>query len=91
MHVEADPSSEASKPGVRLATMHRLKGLEFPVVLLAGIQKGQVPLDVAVDPFADEASRQDHDLQERCLLYVAATRARDELVVTGFGEKCSYL
>jgi mRNA-degrading endonuclease RelE of RelBE toxin-antitoxin system len=84
MQVEKDPESEASRPGIRLATMHRLKGLEFSRVLLAGVQDGLLPLTVPGDP-ADAESRQQHELQERCLLYVAATRARDELVITGFG------
>ena len=33
----------------------------------------------------------DHELQERCLLYVAMTRARDELVITGFGNPSPFL
>ncbi len=69
---------------VRVATMHRLKGLEFPCILLAGVQRGEVPYELRDAP--DEAAREDHELQERCLFYVAASRARDELVVCGFGE-----
>lgn len=82
--IEKDPESEASQPGIRLATMHRLKGLEFSRVLLAGVQDGSMPLKVGGDP-ADAEGRDRHELQERCLLYVASTRARDELVITGFG------
>jgi superfamily I DNA/RNA helicase/mRNA-degrading endonuclease RelE of RelBE toxin-antitoxin system len=88
--VERDPKSESEQPGVRLATMHRLKGLEFSRVLLCGVQEGNVPLDVPGDP-ADSESRQRHELQERCLLYVAATRARDELAVCGFGSPSPFL
>lgn len=77
------------KPGVRLASMHRMKGLEFTRVLLAGVNEGVVPL--VVDDAGDEASRADHEKQEKCLLYVAATRARDYLVVTGFGRKSRWL
>lgn len=84
VQVERDPESEASKPGVRVATLHRLKGLEFSRVLLAGVQDGFIPLEVQGDP-ADSESRQQHELQERCLLYVAVSRARDELVISGFG------
>lgn len=83
--VEVDLASEAQQPGVRVATMHRLKGLEFPHVILAGVQEGQVP-PVAHSEAADETSAEDHELQERCLLYVAMTRARDDLVITGFGR-----
>jgi len=60
-------------PGVRLATMHRVKGLEFPRMLLAETSTSAAP------------SAPPDDLAERCLRYVAATRARDELVVVGFG------
>ena len=63
-------------PGIRLATMHRVKGLEFAHMLLAGIDKGQVPL-VRDEGLASEETQ----TRERCLLYVAATRARDSLLV----------
>lgn len=85
-----DPESEAAEAGVRLSTMHRLKGLEFPRVIIAGVQEGIVPLSLHGDP-ADLEGRQRHDLQERCLFYVAVTRARDELVITGFGQPSSFL
>jgi hypothetical protein len=75
--------------GVRLATMHRIKGLEFPCVLIAGITAGTMPLDLK--SLADETARKDHLDTERRLLFVAATRARDELVVTGFGTESEFL
>jgi superfamily I DNA/RNA helicase len=75
--------------GIRLATMHRAKGLEFPCVLIAGVHEGSVPL--ALRSYADEMVRKDHLDTEKRLLFVAATRARDELVVTGFGTKSPLL
>ena len=87
--VEADSEIGLGQHCVQLATMHRMKGLEFSRVLLAGVQDGQVPLTLQELP--DEASRQDHELQERCLLYVALTRARDEVVVMGFGSPSPFL
>jgi superfamily I DNA/RNA helicase len=75
--------------GIRLATMHRAKGLEFPCVLIAGVHEGSVPL--ALRSYADETARKDHLDTEKRLLFVAATRARDELVVTGFGTKSPLL
>jgi superfamily I DNA/RNA helicase/plasmid maintenance system killer protein len=90
-HVEIKKNARLASPGIRLATMHRLKGLEFKRVLLAGVQEGQVPLKLSDASFADDASREDHDRRERCLFYVATTRARDELVVTGFGRRSSFL
>lgn len=80
--VEKDPEQEAKKGGVRLATMHRMKGLEFSRVLLAGMGNGLAPAEVA--QAGDELATRDRIMQQRCLVYVAATRARDELVVTGF-------
>lgn len=83
--VEKDSEPDNARKGVRIATMHRLKGLEFPRLLLAGIQVGTMPLEFALKNASDEAERSAQELRERCLLYVASTRARDELVITGFG------
>jgi superfamily I DNA/RNA helicase/mRNA-degrading endonuclease RelE of RelBE toxin-antitoxin system len=82
--LKRDAETTAATPGVRLATMHRMKGLEFPRVVLASVQDGMVPLRSPVD-VADPAESAARESQERCLFYVASTRARDELVVTGFG------
>jgi superfamily I DNA/RNA helicase len=82
VRTEADAGLPAG--AVRLATMHRMKGLEFARVLLAGVQDGTMPQQVEA---ADEGARAEHELQERCLFYVASSRARDELVVTGFGRR----
>lgn len=87
--VEKDPEAEQTQPGVRLATMHRMKGLEFSRVLLVGVQEGAVPLDL--DRAVDEVSAEARELRERCLFYVACTRARDELVVTGYGGVSRFL
>lgn len=70
---------------IRLATMHRVKGLEFPCVLVAGVHAGEVPLERK--SYADERERLEHLESGRRLLFVAATRARDELVITGFGQR----
>lgn len=77
--------------GVRLATMHRAKGLEFTRVVIAAVQDGYMPMRLGEGRFADEAARVAHLDGERRLLYVAATRARDALVVTGFGEVSEFL
>jgi superfamily I DNA/RNA helicase len=89
LKIERDPASEAKIPGVRLATMHRLKGLEFSRVILAGVQAGKMPLKAG--DYADHASLEDHELRERCLLYVACTRARDDLVIVGYGQPSPFL
>ena len=76
--------------GVRLATMHRVKGLEFPAMILAGINARYMPLPVPGLP-DDPASKADHEDRERALLFVAATRARDLLVVTSWGAASPFL
>lgn len=82
---------EGLGPGVRLATMHRLKGLEFPKILIAGVNSGVVPLRVPGMEDWDETTRAEHEVNERSLLYVAGTRARDELVVTAYGKASPFL
>lgn len=90
--VEIETESDADAgPGVRLATMHRIKGLEFPRVFIAGIQEGTMPLVLGPDELPDDGAREEHEERERLLLFVAATRARDELVISGFGKKSPLL
>ncbi|WP_026926599.1 3'-5' exonuclease [Granulicoccus phenolivorans] len=64
-------------------TMHRAKGTEFAKVLLMGVSKQNLPKVYGNLP-AEELD--DAVLRERALLYVAASRARDELVVSYAGE-----
>ena len=77
--------------GVRIASMHRVKGLEFPRMLLVGVQRGTMPYEDAAYTTRDDTARALYDESERKLLYVAATRARDVLVVTGHGERSSLI
>ncbi|GAA1038386.1 UvrD-helicase domain-containing protein [Streptomyces murinus] len=92
------PASEIGREGprdtdtVRIGTMHRFKGLEFQRVFLAGISDGLVPHQ-RIETF--RLSNPDRYRQEeqraRSLLFVAATRARDELVVSWHGHSSRYL
>ena len=59
---------------VRLMTLHGSKGLEFPVVFLAGLNAGTLPYEHAYDAGNRE--------EERRLFYVGITRAREELVLS---------
>ena len=83
-HQILDRGRERPDGGVRLATMHRVKGLEFPVMILAGLNTRTMPLRIA-SPGDDPAAQADHEERERSLLFVAATRARDRLIVSGWG------
>ncbi|WP_166784106.1 3'-5' exonuclease [Cryobacterium suzukii] len=62
-------------------TMHTAKGMEFSRVLLFDISEGSFPSPWVMKGLSPE-DREDAMLRERSLLYVAASRARDELVVT---------
>ncbi|MFX4271937.1 UvrD-helicase domain-containing protein [Propionibacteriaceae bacterium Y1685] len=65
-------------------TMHRAKGTEFSRVLLFGVNDRSVPISMGEYTWSDE-DKHDALLRERSLVYVAATRARDELVCSWSG------
>ncbi|WP_405959939.1 AAA family ATPase [Streptomyces sp. NBC_00024] len=72
--------------GVRLATMHAMKGLEFRCVAVLGASASAVPFAREVTPVSVDALQHDSDLlRERCLLFVACTRAREALAVSWSG------
>jgi superfamily I DNA/RNA helicase len=73
--IETDGES-LDRTKVRLGTMHRVKGLEFRAVVIAGVLRGSVPQKLPADKFADEVARDAFLQGQRHLLYVAATRAR---------------
>ncbi|MEU6624818.1 UvrD-helicase domain-containing protein [Streptomyces litmocidini] len=79
-------------PGVRLATMHAMKGLEFRAVSVLGVGEGTVPFAREVTPREADPLQHDADLlRERCLLFVACTRARESLSVTWSGAPSPFL
>jgi mRNA-degrading endonuclease RelE of RelBE toxin-antitoxin system len=78
------------KSGVSCATMHRAKGLEFRVVFLVGVSEEHIPPRVRVLETKEALSREQMEREERSLLYVAATRARDKLFVTSSGTPCKF-
>lgn len=84
-------SDREAGPGVRVATMHRVKGLEFACVVVAGLTADEIPFRPPPYLWLDEQDRAEHDRQERCLLFVAATRARDRLVLTAGGTPSPFL
>ncbi len=72
-----------SADAVQLMTLHGSKGLEFPVVLLYGAGKGELPLENEKYPADIE--------EERRLFYVGMTRAREELILTYANEPSPFL
>jgi len=84
-------ADDRSKPGVRLATMHRIKGLEFRCVFMAGVNDGVVPLARAGQSSDDPVEQRLLDLNERALFHVAATRAVKHLLISCSGKPSPYL
>ena len=80
------PDSEGS--GVRLATMHRIKGLEFHHVIIAGVNAGIVPL---IYHDVENSDSSDNLRKEKCLFHVACTRARDTLAIVCYGIPSQFL
>ena len=68
---------------VRLMTLHACKGLEFPVVFLAGLNSGDLPLEREKSPTDVE--------EERRLFFVGMTRAREELIVSYGGQPSAFV
>jgi superfamily I DNA/RNA helicase len=83
-------NNPATAGHVQVLTMHRSKGMEFSRVLLAGVDQTHVPSAATLRSVPDE-EQAEALLRERSLLYVAASRARDELVVTWSGKRSELL
>lgn len=77
---------EAAKNAVSLGTMHRAKGLEFKTVLALGCGDSILPNRYVLRRAKDPADQERAINMEKRLLYVAMTRARDELRVTWTGK-----
>ena len=73
------------------APMSLAKGLEFRAVVVMACDEGVLPLDERVADAADEAELDDIYETERRLLYVACTRAREHLLLTGVAPTSEYL
>jgi len=71
-HADASVYDERAE-AVALMTLHGAKGLEFPVVFLAGAEEGLLPCSLWEDANLEE---------ERRLFYVGLTRARSRIIIT---------
>lgn len=79
-------------PGhVSMATMHLAKGLELRAVAVMACDDEIVPLQDQIEAVADDADLEDVYDTERHLHYVACTRARDRLLVTGVEPASEFL
>lgn len=85
-----DDETPLSATQASVGTMHRAKGLEFRAVAVVGCDQGALPSPKALE-VADDADRDAAIEQERQLLYVATTRARERLLVTSSGVPSEFL
>ncbi len=77
---EADEESGTREAKVWLMTMHAAKGLEFPVVIIAGMEEG-------LFPHSRSAEDEDELEEERRLCYVGMTRAESQLILTSASRR----
>lgn len=75
-------TSDKNDNKVNLMTVHCAKGLEFPTVFVAGMEKDLFPLDIEGSPKEEE--------EERRLFYVAVTRAEKDLILTKADERMRF-
>ncbi len=71
--------------------MHLAKGLEFRAVVVMACDDEIIPLQERIETVGDDADLQEVYDTERHLLYVACTRARDHLLVTGVDPVSEFL
>lgn len=87
-------TKQGSSNGISLCTLHSLKGLEFKVIVLIGINERNIPSKVTEGyPFSgmDALDKKEFLSSKRSLLYVAITRARQLVYLVGYGEPCGLL
>ena len=89
--IELDGRSDGVLGKVVAGTMHLAKGLEFRAVAVMACDDEVLPLQSRIENVADEADLEDSYSTERHLLYVACTRARDHLLVTGVDPASEFL
>jgi len=76
--------------GIRIATMHRVKGLEFQYMFIAAANNRVIPLASAINE-NDPVSKNESLTSEKCLLYVALTRAQKAAYITSYGAKSEFI
>ena len=90
-YVVLDERLKTTSGHASLATMHLAKGLEFRAVAVLACDDEVVPLQSRLSAITDPADLEDVYNTERHLLYVACTRARDRLFVSGVRPGSEFL
>jgi superfamily I DNA/RNA helicase len=86
-----DEHVETASGHVSISTMHLAKGLEFRAVVAMACDDEVIPLQQRIETVGDDADLQEVYDTERHLLYVACTRARDHLLVSGVDPVSEFL
>ena len=86
-----DEDVQVSTGKASIATMHLAKGLEFRAVAVMACDEEIIPLQSRIESVTDDSDLEDVYNTERQLLYVACTRARDQLLVTGVRPPSDFL
>ena len=86
-----DEHVETTSGHVSISTMHLAKGLEFRAVVVMACDDEIIPLQERIETVGDDADLQEVYDTERHLLYVACTRARDHLLITGVEPASEFL
>jgi superfamily I DNA/RNA helicase len=89
--VELSNKVETTPGRLSIGTMHLAKGLEFRAAAVMACDDDVLPLQERIAAVGDEADLEDVYNTERHLLYVACTRARDHLLVTGVRPASEFL
>lgn len=89
--LELRESFDTRAGSVSICTMHLAKGLEFRAVAVMACDDEVLPLQERIEAVADDADLEEVYTTERHLLYVACTRARDHLLVTGVEPSSEFL
>ena len=86
-----DGANDGESGSISICTMHLAKGLEFRNVAVLACDDEVIPSQPRIEAITDEADLEDVYNTERHLLYVACTRARDQLLVTGVQPASEFL
>jgi ATP-dependent exoDNAse (exonuclease V) beta subunit len=86
-----DDNVETTTGKASISTMHLAKGLEFRTVVVMACDDEVIPLQSRIEAVADDSDLEEAYNTERHLLYVACTRARDHLLVTGAQPASEFL
>ncbi|WP_191435716.1 3'-5' exonuclease [Flavonifractor sp. An112] len=88
--IKRNKADDRNIDGLRVATMHRVKGLEFKYVFIVAVNNRILPLPSAINK-TDAISELESITSEKCLLYVAMTRAQKGVYITSYGRKSEFL